>query len=179
MKGIGSRWHSFEYTLVQAGPCAVAVDRSMVGVTQIFLDCLLVRVVVEPGDCPLTAEAVRAIRYLCLVSEAVNIVIAGTPHCATPGSRFTPAVHSSDVLTHLADTLDVLSDLAERLDEYGERVHLMPFGWNVTSRAETSARQWELPSITVPASGGCSRGAGSSRNRSSGTSLHWSLMTRL
>ncbi|WP_330255490.1 hypothetical protein OG874_13580 [Nocardia sp. NBC_00565] len=153
MRGVGSRWHSFEYTLVAAGPCAVAVDPWAVGVAQTFFDCLVVRVIVEPGDYPLTDEAVRAIRYLCLVSEAAYIVIAGTPHCATPGSRFTPASNPFDVLTHVADTLDVLSDLAEQLEKYGERVHLMPFGWSVAWRAEKSARRWDLPSITVSASG--------------------------
>ncbi|MEV4234872.1 MULTISPECIES: hypothetical protein [unclassified Nocardia] len=153
MKGVGSRWHSFEYTPVAPGPCAVAVEPATVGVTQVFVDCLVVRVVVEPGDCPLTAEAVRAIRYLCLVSEAAYIVIAGTPHYATPGSRVTPSADPPDVLVHFADTLDVLSDLAERLGEYGERVHLMPFGWKLTCRAEKSARQWDLPSIAVSPSG--------------------------
>ncbi|WP_329413303.1 hypothetical protein OG563_12145 [Nocardia vinacea] len=148
MRGVGSRWRSFEYTLVAAGPCAVAVDPTTVGVTQRFVDCLVVRVVVEPGDCPLSAEAVRAIRYLCLVSEAAHIVIAGTPHCTTP--RFMSAADPLDVL---ADTLDVLSDLAEQLAEYGERVHVMPFGWNVAWRAEKSARQWDLPSVTISPSG--------------------------
>ncbi|MFI6367032.1 hypothetical protein ACIBG0_30260 [Nocardia sp. NPDC050630] len=135
------------------GPCAVAVDPSAVGVTQLFVDCLVVRVVVEPGDCPLTAEAVRAIRYLCMVSEAAYVVIAGTPHSATAGSRFRPSAQPPDLLTHIADTLDVLSDLAERLGEYGERVHLMPFGWKIVSRAEKPARQWDLPSVTVSPSG--------------------------
>ncbi|WP_433759023.1 hypothetical protein [Nocardia sp. CA-135398] len=153
MMGVGSRWRSFEYALVAAGPCAVAVDPATVGSTQRFVDCLVVRVVVEPGDCPLTAEAVRAIRYLCLVSEAAHIVIAGTPHCTTSGSRFTPEADSLDVLTHVADTLDVLSDLAAQLGQYGERVHLMPFGWNVACHAEKSARQWDLPSVAVSPSG--------------------------
>ncbi|MFI7668120.1 hypothetical protein [Nocardia sp. NPDC049526] len=153
MRGVGSRWRSFEYVLVAAGPCAVAVDPATVGSTQRFVDCLVVRVVVEPGDCPLTAEAVRAIRYLCLVSEAAHIVIAGIPHCTTSGSRFTPEADPLDVLTHIADTLDVLSDLAAQLRQYGERVHLMPFGWNVACRAEKSARQWDLPSVAVSPSG--------------------------
>ncbi|MEV5833920.1 hypothetical protein [Nocardia sp. NPDC052112] len=153
MRSIGTRWRSFEYTLVAAGPCAVAVDPTTVGVTQSFLDCLVARVVVEPGDCPLTVEAVRAIRYLCLVSEAAHIVIAGTPHHMTPDGRFTSAADPLDVLAHVADTLDVLSDLAEQLREYGERVHLMPFGWNVACRAEKSVRQWDLPSIAVSPSG--------------------------
>lgn len=152
MRFVGSRWHCFEYTLVAAGPCAVAVDPSTVGAASIFFDCLVVRVVVEPGDYPLTDEAVHAIRYLCVESEAAYIVLAGIPHFATPGSRFTPAAKQLDILTHVADTLDVLSDFAERLEEYGERVHLMPFGWKVASRAEISARLWDLPSITVSAS---------------------------
>ncbi len=151
MRGVGSRWRSFEYSLVSAGPCAVAVDPAMVGVTQRFDDCLVVRVVVEPGDCPLSGEAVRAIRYLCLVGEAAHIVIAGTPHCTT--SRFTSADDPLDVLGHVADTLDLLSDLGEQLAEYGERVHVMPFGWKVACRAEKPARQWDLASITVSPSG--------------------------
>ncbi|MEU0499719.1 hypothetical protein [Nocardia sp. NPDC005998] len=153
MRAVGNRWRSFEYTLVSAGPCAVAVDLPTVGMAQMFADCLVMRVDVEPGDCPLTAEAVRAIRYLCLVSEADHIVIAGTPNWTTRGSRFTSGARPLDVLTHIADTLDVLADLSEQLGEYGERVHLMPFGWNLAWRAEKSARQWDLPSITVSASG--------------------------
>lgn len=153
MRVVGSCWRRFEYTLVAAGPCAVAVDPSVVGVAKTFFDCLVARVVVEPGDCPLTAEAVRAIRCLCVDSQADVIVIAGTTHCVTPGSRFARAANPLDVLTHVADTLDVLSDLAERLKERGERIDLMPFGWNVAWRAEISARRWDLPSITVSASG--------------------------
>ncbi|WP_433685989.1 hypothetical protein [Nocardia sp. CA-119907] len=176
MRGVGSRWRSVEYTLMSAGPCAVAVDLSTVGMAQMFFDCLVVRVDVEPGDCPLTAEAARAIRYLCLVSEAAHIVIAGVPHCATAGSGSTPAADPLDVLTQVADTLDVLSDLAERLGRYGERVHLLPFGWKIAWRAEASTRQWNLPSVTVSASGYVDVVPDSIR-RSSGSSVPYSYMS--
>ncbi|MEU1981981.1 hypothetical protein [Nocardia sp. NPDC019395] len=106
-----------------------------VGTWSTFVDCMVLRMVVEPGDQPLTDEAVHAIRYLRVASDAADIVLVGTPHFLTPGVRDTPAPDELDILTHVADTLDVLSNFAERLEEYGERVHLIPFGWNVAISA--------------------------------------------
>jgi hypothetical protein len=135
MRFTGSCWPCFEYMLVSPGSCAVVVDPVAVGTRSMFFDCMVLRMVVEPGDHPLTDDAVHAIRYLRVASDAADIVLVGTPHFFTPGTRDTLAPDELDILTHVADTLDVMSNFAERLEEYGERVHLIPFGWNVAISA--------------------------------------------
>ncbi|MEV6427795.1 hypothetical protein [Nocardia sp. NPDC051463] len=111
----------------------------------------------------MTDEAVHAIRYLCVESEAAYIVLAGIPHFVTRAVDLRWPRINWISLTHVADTLDVLSDFAGRLEEYGERVHLMPFGWKVASRAEISTRRWDLPAIAVSASREVHRFRGRSR----------------
>ncbi|MFF0453696.1 hypothetical protein [Nocardia africana] len=151
MRISGSRWRSFEYTPVDAGPCAVELPSAAVGVPRRFFDCLLVRIVVEPGDCPISADAVRAVRRLCADSDASFVVLAGSPFDVAGGSRSTFASERADVLTHLADTLDVLAEFTDRLEEHGERAHAIPFGWNVACRMEMPARPW-TSTLTLRAS---------------------------
>ncbi|WP_227979618.1 hypothetical protein [Nocardia spumae] len=141
MKITGSRWRSFEYTPVVAGPCAVPLPPAAVGVPQLFVDCLLLRIVVEPGDCPLSGDAIEALRDLCAYARTSHVVIGASPRYATSDGRLGLGPNPSDVLAHIADTLDVLADIAQRLEELGERVHLIPFGWNLACRTNTAVRR--------------------------------------
>ncbi|MBB5913153.1 hypothetical protein BJY24_002020 [Nocardia transvalensis] len=129
---------------MSAGPCAVALEPETVGVARVFFDCLVLRVVVEPGDRPLPTDAVRVIRRLCTESDAATVIVTGTPLCGDPDGRFLAQLNPPDVLTYVADTLDVLSDFAEQLEERGERVHLMPFGWTVSWRADDERALYPL-----------------------------------
>ncbi|NKY85068.1 hypothetical protein [Nocardia veterana] len=151
MKIIGSRWRSFEYLPVAAGPGAVALPPGAVRTPRRFFDCLLVRLVVEPGDGPATAAAVRAVRKLCADSDASFIVLTGSPHCAAVGSRSVLAGDPPDILTDIADTLDILAEVADRLEEHGERVHLIPFGWNLDCRLEEPQPAWASTTLTLKA----------------------------
>ncbi|MEV5652794.1 hypothetical protein AB0L57_31470 [Nocardia sp. NPDC052254] len=138
MKIIASRWRSFEYTPLAAGPCAVPLPPTAVGVPKQFLDCLLLRIVVEPGDCPLGGDIVEGLLELCARARTSAVVIGATPRCA---DRSVGSTDSPDVLAHIADTLDVLADLTERLTDLGDRVHLLPFGWNLACRTDVEVRR--------------------------------------
>lgn len=152
MRIAGICCRSFVYTLVSSGPCAVEPGAAA-DAARAFFDCLLLRVVVEPGDRPLIAADVRALRGMYADSAAACVVITGTPLGRTPDVRSEPAARALDILGHVADTLDVLADLADQLEERGERVHLMPFGWNVRWRARIPTRPWKLPTVTISTAG--------------------------
>ncbi len=138
MKIIASCWRSFEYTPLVAGPCAVPLPAAAVGVPILFQDCLLLRIVVEPGDCPLGGDTVEGLRDLCASARTSAVVIGATPHCPDRAVR---SADAPDVLAHIADTLDVLADLTERLTDLGDRVHLLPFGWNLACRTNAEVRR--------------------------------------
>ncbi len=137
MKIIATRWRSFEYTPLAAGPCAVPLAPAAVGVARLFLDCLVLQIVVEPGDCPLGGDTVEDLRDLCASVRTSAVVIGATPHCA---DRSGGSTDSPDVLAHIADTLDVLADLTGRLTCLGDRVHLLPFGWSLAYRTNAEVR---------------------------------------
>ncbi|NKY48614.1 hypothetical protein [Nocardia vermiculata] len=140
MRIVGNRWRSFEYTPVSAGPCAVALAPDVVGATQTFVDCLLVNIVVEPGDYPLREHAVHMLHRACTTDTASSVVISATPQCALPGIRdLVPAAGAIDVLTHVADTIDIGTELTERLSEHVQHVHLIPFGWRLVTRTDAVA----------------------------------------
>ncbi|MEU6564967.1 hypothetical protein [Nocardia nova] len=134
MRILANRWRSFEYTPMAAGPCAVPLPPAAVGVPQVFLDCLLLRILVEPGDFPLGGDTAECLHDLCLSTRTGAVVIGATPHWAGRGD-------AADVLAPVADTLDVLAGLAERLTDLGERVHLLPFGWNLAYRTNAEVRR--------------------------------------
>ncbi|WP_194290814.1 threonyl-tRNA synthetase editing domain-containing protein [Nocardia aurantia] len=116
------------------GPGAVALDPRDVGEPRVLTDCLVLRVVVEAGDNPLTAAAADAIRGVYGDSGAACVVLAGSAHLADLG-----AAARTHMLTRVADTLDVLSSAAERLRRNGIRVRTLPFGWQLAWRAEMSS----------------------------------------
>ncbi|RDI49393.1 hypothetical protein [Nocardia mexicana] len=144
MRIFGTSCHSFEYTPISAGPGAVPLDRSAVGVTRSFFDCLLLQIAVEPGDHPLTTDTVRALRHLFAEGDSADIVVTGSPLRLSPGTRLAPDVDPPDPLVHVADTLDALADFTEQLETCGDRVHLLPFGWNIVLRADISAHSTTL-----------------------------------
>lgn len=127
MKILSSRWHCFEYTPVDPGPCAVEFAQPSVART--FHDCLLLHIYVEPGERGPSGELVRAIQAMIAQSAAAYVVINGSP--VLPRGARRAAMSGPDLLAHLADTLDLVEEIAERLEERGERVHLMPFGWRL------------------------------------------------
>lgn len=134
------RCRTFQYAPTTANACAVGLAPSAVGVTRPFFDCLVSRVGVECGDLALGAASTRLIRRIAAETEAAYIVINGFAQLTIPAERSSAATEP-DVLSHLADVLDVLADLTERLQECGERVHLMPFGWNKCSHAEVGEQR--------------------------------------
>ncbi|MBF6513583.1 hypothetical protein [Nocardia cyriacigeorgica] len=129
MKILSSRWHCFEYTPVDPGPCAVELAPASVALARTFHDCLLLHIYVEPGERGPSGEVVRAIQAMIAQSAAAYVVINGSP--VLPSGAGRAAMSGPDLLAHLADTLDLVEEIAERLEERGERVHLMPFGWHL------------------------------------------------
>ncbi|MEU7632193.1 hypothetical protein AB0C34_19730 [Nocardia sp. NPDC049220] len=106
------------------------------GARSIFFDCLVLTVGVEHDDRSLAGSAVRVVKHLAAATDAACLVIDGFPRLVAPADRIVSPVDTVDVSSELADTLDMLSEFAERLEERGERVHLMPFGWNTSCRAD-------------------------------------------
>ncbi len=122
---------TFIYTVTDAGPCAVELAGVASGTRKLFVDCLLLKVSVEPGDRSLASAATEIIKMMAARSDSACIVINGGAEWRRP--RY---IRGFDVLTGLADTLDVLAEVTERLEERGELVHLMPFGWNTVRHLE-------------------------------------------
>ena len=118
---------TFVYTVTDAGPCAVALADVAIGTRKLFVDCLLLKVSVEPGDRSLAPAATEIIKMMAARSDSASIIVDGVAEWPRPHD-----IRDSgfDVLTGLADTLDILAEVTERLEERGELVHLMPFGWN-------------------------------------------------
>ncbi|RDI54455.1 hypothetical protein [Nocardia mexicana] len=141
MRIFSNHCRRFEYRVTAASPCAVTLAPSDIGVTRSFFDCLLLTVAVQPGDLALTGDAVGIVKRIAARTGSAYIVIDGFTQWAEALDRRGPAA-DFDVLTGLADALDVLADLTERLEERGERVHLMPFGWNKIQHAEVTDGRW-------------------------------------
>ncbi|WP_280269742.1 hypothetical protein [Nocardia wallacei] len=141
MRIVSSHCRMFEYRVTTPSPCAVELAPSEIGVARPFFDCLLLTVGVQPGDLTLTGAAADIVEHLAARTHSAHLVIDGFAQWAATAERFGPAA-DFDVLTGLADALDVLADLAQRLEERGERVHLMPFGWNRIQHAEVSEGRW-------------------------------------
>ncbi|WP_328394511.1 hypothetical protein [Nocardia sp. NBC_00416] len=131
MRVYGSFWHCFEYTPLFPGPCGIALDVPAIGASRVFFECMLVRVVVESGDRSPDSEVLHKIRRVGAAHGSSYFIVHGVPGHARGTDRGTAVHGSRDVLEHVADTLDIVSELTERLEEYGERVHLMPFGWTL------------------------------------------------
>ncbi|MEU7630223.1 hypothetical protein AB0C34_09595 [Nocardia sp. NPDC049220] len=90
---------------------------------------------VEPSDLALADMAVRIVRRIVAETDAAQIVVDGFAHLPAFGAE--PCAPTGwDVLSEIADVLDVLTEFTERLEENGERVHLVPFGWNKTCHAD-------------------------------------------
>ncbi|KAA8881868.1 hypothetical protein F3087_40055 [Nocardia colli] len=163
----------FEYTLAAAGPCAVTLGQSAIGVGRPFFDCLVATVHVERGDSSLTAAAAQAVRRIAQDTGAAYIVINGDFHSVdNSGSPFVTI--QSDPLSDLADMLDVLRELAERLEEYGERVHLMPFGWQTNSRAQVLEDLGALQVVPQRRRGPISSSSSSQPERPNALTCRWS-----
>ncbi|GAB2712881.1 hypothetical protein [Nocardia thraciensis] len=141
MRIFSNHCRRFEYRVTTASPCAIALAPSDIGGTKAFFDCLLLTVGVQPGDFALTGDAVGIVKRLAARTGSASIVIDGFTQWAEAIDRLAPAA-DYDVLTGLADVLDVLADLTERLEERGERVHLIPFGWNKTQHADMADGRW-------------------------------------
>ncbi|MEU4340825.1 threonyl-tRNA synthetase editing domain-containing protein [Nocardia sp. NPDC023852] len=142
MKIFSSRCRTFEYTVTTASPSAIWLEPAKVGVAQSFSDCLALMIGVERGDLSSLSVATKMIRRVVTKTDATSIVINGFSHLATPGNR-------SDV----AISKEVLSSLSARLEARGERVHLMPFGWNKRWNADVLDGEWEQRVIHLPAPG--------------------------
>ncbi|WP_030518891.1 hypothetical protein [Nocardia sp. NRRL WC-3656] len=136
----------FEYTITTQNPCAVSLTPDAIGTTTTFFDCLAVTISMQPGDKTTIAAAVHAIRELCTHPSAIQIVIEGLT-----SSGAGPARHSFDVLVQLADALDVLDELVEQLRGYGERVHLIPYGWNTETYSYISGEPGSQHILTIVA----------------------------
>jgi hypothetical protein len=140
MKIFSSRCRTFEYTVTTASPAAIELEPTAIGATNSFSDCLVLMVGVERRDSASSEAATKAVRRIAAKTEASHIVINGFAHLANPGER-------SDIPT----ARDVLAGLAERLTERGERVHLMPFGWNKRWQADVLDGEWEQRVVHLPA----------------------------
>jgi hypothetical protein len=140
MKIFISRCRTFEYTVTTAGPSAVKLEPTKLGVPQSFAHCLALMIGVERGDLSSLSLATKMIRRVVTKTDATSIVINGFSHLATPDNR--PDVSVAE---------KVLSDLSDRLERRGERVHLMPFGWNKRWRADVLDGEWEQRVIHLPA----------------------------
>jgi len=132
MRILSQRCRTFTYTVTTAGPCAVPLDVSFLGVARPFTDCLALHIGVEKGDHTRVNDATKSIRRIIAKTAATDVVLNGFSHLADPARR-------SDVPT----AIEVLAALTERLAGKGERVHLMPFGWNKRWSAEILDGEWE------------------------------------
>ncbi|MFE9324195.1 hypothetical protein ACIHDR_11525 [Nocardia sp. NPDC052278] len=140
MRIVSNRCATFEYAVTAKGPCAVEIAAPVIGVWRHFFDCLLLNINVEHGDRALPELAVRIVRSIVVATDARHIVVNGFVSLPEPGKIFC-APDRFDVLKELADALDVLTELVERLEERGERVHLMPFGWETSCHVDTPENQ--------------------------------------
>ncbi|WP_157123995.1 hypothetical protein [Nocardia mexicana] len=106
----------------------------------------------ERGDLALAGMAVKVIRGAAARTRAAQIVVNGFPYLPLPCGEHHGRT-GRDVLTDVADTLDVLSEVTERLEEYGERVHLMPFGWVGSYRIDSVGGTDATRTIVLPTRG--------------------------
>ncbi|MBF5001531.1 hypothetical protein IRT45_30840 [Nocardia sp. BSTN01] len=154
-------------------PWAVDIEPSAIGKRRAFFDCLAVTIGIDSGDRPLITDAVQTIRRLMEDTGAAQVVVEGLPPngqaLARADNRMPPVF---DILVELADTLDLLDELVERLEEYGENVHLMPFGWNCDLHFDPAGRQGaqmivgSVADMPVPSSSaGCESRRGLLRRR--------------
>ncbi|WP_227984283.1 hypothetical protein [Nocardia spumae] len=141
MRIISSRCLVFEYEVTTAGPCAVALDPLAVGNRNLFMDSLVLKIAVEPGDAAVASTAVEIIKTIANRTDAGYIVVDGIARWTRTGDSDGARL---DVLTGLADALDVLSEVTERLEERGELVHLMPFGWNTIRHTDIRGERWPV-----------------------------------
>lgn len=132
MRILSQRCRTFTYTVTTASPCAVPLDISFRGVAHPFTDCLAIHVGVETGDLTRVGDATKSIRRIIAKTAATAVVLNGFSHLADPALR-------GDVPT----AMEVLAALTDRLAAKGERVHLMPFGWNKRWTAEILDGEWE------------------------------------
>lgn len=128
-----SRCRTAEYTvtLTAVDPASVDLEPGALCATTSFVDCLLVKVVVEPGDMLLAATAARILQRVATETSAAITVIDGFAR-RTKASGITRDYRRCPA----ADTVEVLTELAERLEERGNFVHLVPSGWNKSWEAE-------------------------------------------
>ncbi len=133
MRIVGNRCRTVEYTVTTPSPCAIDIERSVIGARRCFHDRLLVTIGVDRGDRALAGTVVRLVQRIVTESDAGPIVVEGFACLPRPHERnSTPA--GFDALSELADALDVLAEVTERLEERGE--HVMPFGWYKNCRVD-------------------------------------------
>ncbi len=132
MRILSQRCRTFTYTVTTAGPCAVPLDVSSLGIAHPFTDCLVLHVGVEMEDRARVGDAAKAVRRIIAKTGATDVVINGFSHLADPAQR-----------GNAPTAVEVLNALTERLVGRGERVHLMPFGWNKRWSAEILDGEWE------------------------------------
>ncbi len=139
MRILSQRCRTFTYTVTTAGPCAVPLDVSTLGIPRPFTDCLALHIGVEKGDHTRVGDAGKAVRRIVAKTAATDVVINGFSHLADPALR-------GDATT----AMEVLATLTERLAGKGHRVHLMPFGWNKRWSAEILDGEWEQRMVHLP-----------------------------
>ncbi len=139
MRIVSRHYDTFVYTVTSAGPCAVELADIAIGTRKLFVDCLLLKICVEPGDRSLAPAAAEIIKMTAARSDSGCIVIDGVTEWPRGQDL---RERGFDVLTELADMLDILAEVTERLEERGELVHLMPFGWNTVRQAEIRDGSW-------------------------------------
>ncbi|MEC3920351.1 hypothetical protein [Nocardia sp. CDC160] len=89
-----------------------------------FMDCLLVKIVVQPGDIMLCEAASVVVDQVAAQTETTLIVIDG--YGSQPAFPIAGHTHAANLST---DVGDILSDVADRLRARGRRVHRAPSGW--------------------------------------------------
>ncbi|MGA4792078.1 hypothetical protein [Nocardia sp. AB354] len=105
---------------------------------------------IGPGDLYTVPAALRPIRALSAHPSVTQIVIEGLT-ILTPTCERSPAHKNFDVLSQLADALDILDELIERLEHQGERVHLIPYGWNTETHAYIAGKPGSQCIMTLTA----------------------------
>ncbi|WP_281918966.1 hypothetical protein [Nocardia sputorum] len=105
---------------------------------------------VDPGDLALTDMAVQVVRCVAAETDAAHIVVHGFARLPRPSERYVTPI-GFDILSEIADALNVLTEFTERLRGNGERVHLIPFGWNKNCRIEAFERPEVQRAVTLSA----------------------------
>ncbi|WP_156055784.1 hypothetical protein [Nocardia sp. NRRL WC-3656] len=122
----GSRYRYLEYAPIYPGPCAIDLPHSRVGAKMRFFDCLLLKLLIAPGDDCLVGSAVRSVQRVISMQEVGYVILDGyieLPASPNYGGKV------PDVLAALSGGLDILHEFADRVEERGNLVHLIPFGW--------------------------------------------------